>query len=77
MAGIYEIKSGVATKEFTLDYDSQKDKYYLNICAYGELWMETFYGDYALKEYLRTDWNFEDKQINELLEKVNYIGLSA
>lgn len=74
---IYEIKSGISTKEFTLDYDGVKDKYYLNICAYGDLWTESFFGDYALKEYLRTEWDFEDEQIKELLQKVNYIGLSA
>lgn len=77
MSGIYEIKSGVSTKEFTLDYDSTKDKYYLNICAYGELWTESFFGDYALKEYLRTDWNFEDEQIKGLLNNINLIGLGV
>lgn len=74
---IMEITSGIATKEFTLDYDSTKDKYYLNICAYGELWTETFFGDYALKEYLQADWQFENRQIEELLSKINYIGLEA
>ncbi len=75
MSKIFEIKSGAATKEFTLDYDRLKDKYYLNICAYGEMWTETFFGDYALKEYLRDMWQFSDEQLNELLNKVNEIGL--
>lgn len=74
---ILEIKSGLATKEFTLDYDPQKEKYYLNICAYGQLTTETFFNEYALKEYLRDNWNFEYEQIRELLNKKNIIGLST
>lgn len=70
MAKIFEITSGIATKEFTLNYDGAKDKYYLDICAYGDLWTETFYGKWALFEYLRQTWQFSDKQINKLLESV-------
>ena len=64
---IYEIKSGIATKEFSLDYDSLKDKFYLTVCAYGESFNETFFGEWALTEYLRSEWSFEDEQINEFL----------
>ena len=75
MTNILQIKNGLASKEFTLDHDELKDKYYLNICAYGDFWTETFFGGYALEEYLRTEWNFEDEQIQELYTKVNKIGL--
>ena len=67
MGKILEVKSGLSTKEFTLDYDSAKDKYYLSAIAYGEWITETFYGDYALKEYLRDTWSFTEAQINELI----------
>lgn len=70
MAKIFEITSGIATKEFTLNYDKAKDKYYLDICAYGDLWTETFYGKWALFEYLKDMWGFSNKQINKLLESV-------
>jgi hypothetical protein len=35
MEKIMEVKSEFSTKEFTLDYDSAKDKYYLSCVAYG------------------------------------------
>lgn len=76
MFNIFEIKSGLSSKEFTLDYDELKDKYYLNICAYGELWTKSFFGDYALKEYLYNTWNFNEDQIAELMSKINLIGLA-
>lgn len=76
MSNIVEIKSGLATKEFTLEYDPQKEKYYLNICAYGQWTTETFFNEYSLKEYLRDEWRLEYEQIRELLSKKNVIGLS-
>ena len=66
MGKIFELKSGLSTKEFTLDYDSAKDKYYLNCLAYGEWITQTFYGEWALEEYLKTNWNFTEEQIKEL-----------
>lgn len=65
-----EIKSGLSTKKFTLDYDNVKDKYYLSVIAYGEWIIEAFYGDWALKEYLRNTWDFTEYQINELINSV-------
>lgn len=66
MGNVMEVKSSVGTKEFTLDYDAAKDKYYLNCIAYGEWITETFYGEWALEEYLRDTWNFTQEQIQEL-----------
>lgn len=66
MGKIMEVKSGLSTKEFTLDYDNAKDKYYLSCVAYGECVTETFYGEYALEEYLRDTWDFSQEQIQEL-----------
>jgi len=66
MGKIFEIKSGVATKQFVLTYDRAKDKYYLDICAYGDFWTQTFYGEWALEEYLRDSWDFEQEQISGL-----------
>ncbi len=59
MSKIFEIKSGAATKEFTLDYDRLKDKYYLNICAYGEMWTETFLVITHLKSIYGICGNFQ------------------
>jgi hypothetical protein len=70
MEKIMEVKSEFSTKEFTLDYDSAKDKYYLSCVAYGEWITKTFYGEYALEEYLRDTWNFSQKQIQELYNSV-------
>jgi len=63
---VFEIKSGLSTKEFVLTYDRAKDKYYLDQCAYGEMWTDTFYGEWALEEYLRDRWQFSQEQINSL-----------
>ena len=70
MGKIMEVKSGFSTKEFTLDYDSTKNKYYLSCVAHGEWITETFYGEYALEEYLRDTWDFSQKQIQELYNSV-------
>ena len=67
---ILKIKSGITTKEFTLDYDSMKDKFYLSVRAYVDLRKETFFGEWALTEYLRSEWDFNDEQIKELLNNV-------
>ena len=66
MGKVLETKSGLSTQEFTLDYDSAKDKYYLSVIAYGEWITETFYGTWALEEYLRDTWHFSNEQIQEL-----------
>lgn len=71
---VTEIKSGIATKEFVLTYDRPKDKYYLDQCAYGEMWTETFYGEYALEEYLRDRWQFSQEQINELYSNMQEVA---
>ena len=36
----------------------------------GEWITETFYGEYALEEYLRDTWNFSQEQIQELYNSV-------
>lgn len=69
MGGIMEVKSSISTKEFTLDYDRAKDKYYLSIVAFGEWITETFYGSWALEEYLRDSWSLTNEQIEELKSK--------
>lgn len=69
MGGIMEVKSSISTKEFTLDYDRTKDKYYLSIVAFGEWITETFYGSWALEEYLRDSWSLTNEQIEELKSK--------
>lgn len=50
--------------DFEIEYDSSKDKYYLSKNN-GEL-IKTFYGEWALEEYLKTNWNFTEEQIKEL-----------
>ena len=52
-----------------LTYDAAKDKYYLDIFAYRQSNTETFYGEYALEEYLRNDLCFDSEQINKLYSK--------
>lgn len=49
-----------------LEYDSTKDKYYVETIT-GLL---TFYGDYALKEHLRDIYNFRDEDIEEIMNQL-------
>lgn len=67
--------NGMDTKEFNLCYDTPKDKYYLDICTNGN-WEDakTFYGDWALTEYLRDFYGFNDNQIYTLYSHTNQIS---
>lgn len=58
-------KNKSKNKNFKIEYDSAKDKYYL--MERGEL-IQTFYGQWALEEYLLTERGLEFKQIDALLE---------
>lgn len=51
---------------FKLCYDSSKDKYYLD----KENESFTFYGDWALSEYLRDEYDFNEEQIQEAISKI-------
>jgi hypothetical protein len=53
----FEARSQVATKEFELQFI--KGKFYLSVCAYGDLWQEEFSSLKDLKEYLQKEWRFE------------------
>lgn len=46
--------------DFTIEYDRAKDKFYLS--KGGEL-LQTFYGDWALKEYLYSEYNLCGPQV--------------
>lgn len=60
-------KNKSKNKNFKIEYDSTKDKYYL--MERGEL-IQTFYGQWALEEYLLTECGLEFKQIDALLENI-------
>ena len=60
-------KNKSKNKNFKIEYDSAKDKYYLIEC--GEL-IQAFYGQWALEEYLLTERGLEHKQIDALLENM-------
>lgn len=60
-------KNKSKNKNFKIEYDSAKDKYYL--MERGEL-IQTFYGQWALEEYLLTERGLEFKQIDALLENI-------
>ena len=67
------IKSVIKTKEIKLSYDSPKDKYYLDYLLNEQLKTETFYGEYALEEYLSNVLNFNTEDINQLYSEMNLI----
>lgn len=56
-----------------LTYDSAKDKYYLDMYSDKQTKTVTFYGEYALEEYLRDDFNFDLANINNLYSKMRQI----
>ena len=60
-------KNKSKNKNFKIEYDSAKDKYYL--MERGEL-IQAFYGQWALEEYLLTERGLEFKQIDALLENI-------
>lgn len=60
-------KNKSKNKNFKIEYDSAKDKYYL--MERGEL-IQTFYGKWALEEYLLTERGLGFKQIDALLENI-------
>lgn len=47
--------------DFKIEYDAAKDKFYLSSAA-GEL-LKTFYGDYALKEFLNDEYGLYGPQV--------------
>lgn len=68
-----DIKSDIDNKKIKLTYDAAKDKYYLDIFTYRQSNTETFYGEYALEEYLRNDLCFDSEQINKLYSEMHQI----
>lgn len=46
--------------DFTIEYDTTKDKFYLS--KGGEL-LKTFYGEWALKDYLYSEYNLFGPQV--------------
>lgn len=54
----FEARSQVATKEFELQF--HEGKFYLSVCAYGDLWQEEFSSLKELTDYLRKEWHFEE-----------------
>lgn len=59
--------------EIKLTYDTAKDKYYLDIYSEKQTETVTFYGEYALEEYLRDVFNFDLAQINNLYSEMRQI----
>lgn len=59
--------------EIKLTYDTAKDKYYLDISTDKQTETVTFYGKYALEEYLRDVFNFDFAQINNLYSEMRQI----
>ena len=59
--------------EIKLTYDTAKDKYYLDIHSEKQTETVTFYGEYALEEYLRDVFNFNLAQINNLYSEMRQI----
>ena len=62
--------------EIKLTYDTAKDKYYLDIHSGKQTDTVTFYGEYALEEYLRDNFDFDAKKINKLytdMSQIKYI----
>lgn len=59
-----------------LTYDTAKDKYYLDIHSGKQTDTVTFYGEYALEEYLRVNFDFDTEKINKLytdMRQIKYI----
>lgn len=69
MLKIFETKKDI----YTLEYDSLKDKYYLDFAQNSEGKVKTFYGDWALKKYLRFEQNFTEEQIAEFIKDVDTV----
>lgn len=61
----FEIKNGLSTKEFELTI-TDDNEYYLTVCVYGDFYDKYFEDENAVREYLKTEWNFLDEQINRL-----------
>ena len=62
--------------EIKLTYDTAKDKYYLDIHSGKQTDTVTFYGEYALEEYLRANFDFDTEKINKLytdMRQIKYI----
>mgnify|MGYP003571539093 CR=1 FL=1 len=56
-----------------LTYDTAKDKYYLDVYSEKQTETVTFYGEYALEEYLRDNFDFDAEKINKLYSKMRQI----
>lgn len=56
-----------------LTYDTAKDKYYLDMYSGKQTETVTFYGEFALEEYLRSNLFFETEQINQLYSEMHEI----
>ena len=56
-----------------LTYDTAKDKYYLDVYSKKQTETVTFYGEYALEEYLRDNFDFDTEKINKLYADMNQI----
>ncbi len=59
--------------EIKLTYDTAKDKYYLDIHSGKQTETVSFYGEYALEEYLRDVFDFDIAQINNLYFEMRQI----
>lgn len=59
-----------------LTYDTAKDKYYLDMYSDKQTKTVTFYGGYALEEYLRDNFNFDTKKVNKLYSEMSQIEYS-
>lgn len=65
MGKIYERKTVCGTPQFTLDY-TKEHTYYLSIVAYGDYDTQEFNTENDLECWLKEQWYFSDKDIEEL-----------
>jgi hypothetical protein len=63
----FTIKSQAGSKEFVLR--AHEGLFYLDVCAYGDLWSEKFNSVQEIKDYLEKEWNFIDHSFLNKLEK--------
>lgn len=60
-------KNKSKNKAFKIEYDAAKEKYYL---SKNGILLESFYGFFALSEYLLRECNLTESQIVELTENI-------
>lgn len=63
----FESRSQVATKKFILR--KYENLFFLDVCAFGDLWSEKFNTLEEVKKYLESEWDFKDLAFLDKVEK--------